>query len=349
MKVEQKPFGTLDGQRIQAYTIRNDHHLEITCLNYGCVITKILTPDRTGNFENIVLGFADIESYETESPYFGAVIGRVAGRIKDGQFELDGKSYTVTKNENGNHLHGGRKGFHRVVWDAAVIDKGGDETGVRFAYTSPNGEEGYPGTVMLTVSYTLNNNNEFLIHYQAQSYQTTLLNMTNHSYFNLSGNLQRDVLQHRLKIDSDKFLELNEQLLPTGKLLDVSGTVFDLRSGRQIQEGVCSDHPQIELAGRGYDHPFLLNKNHDREIVLWEEESGRTLTIETDAVGVVLYTGNQLSETMDVHGVKSKKYLGLCLETQGLPDAIHHSNFPSFVLEKDETFSSRTKYTFGIA
>jgi aldose 1-epimerase len=345
MKIVKETFGEINGQQVISYTLKNDKNLEITCLNYGCVITKIVTPNREGNYENIALGFEKLEDYEKFSPYFGAVVGRVAGRIRGAQFELNGETYELEKNENGNHLHGGLRGFSHVLWDADIIEKE-NEAGIQFSYLSPDGEEGYPGTVQVKITYTLNNDNEFSIHYQANSDKTTLLNLTNHTYFNLSGNLKQDILHHELRIDSNQFLELNEQLLPTGEILDVTGTVFDFRDSKQIKEGVISNHPQIKLVGQGYDHPFLLNNNHNNEIMLYDPESGRKLIVETDEVGVVLYTGNQLTDDLSVYGVKSKKYLGLCLETQGLPDAIHHPHFPSYVLEKDQLLTSTTKYTF---
>ncbi|EEL48812.1 Aldose 1-epimerase [Bacillus cereus Rock3-44] len=306
-----------------------------------------MAPDRKGNYENIVLGFEEFENYESHSPYFGAIVGRVAGRIKGAQFELDGNTYTLVRNDQDNHLHGGLRGFSSIVWDAKIIESE-KETGIEFTYISPTGEEGYPGTVHVKVMYTLNNENEFLIRYEAQSDKTTILNVTNHTYFNLSGNVKRDVLQHTLKMNSDQFLELNEQLLPTGEILDVTGTPFDFRTGRKIKDGVYSHYYQNELVGKGYDHPFLLNSNYDQEIILWDEESGRKLVVETDEVGVVLYTGNQLSDDFKISGVQSRKYVGLCLETQGLPDAIHHPNFPSYILNKNQLFSSSTKYTFQV-
>jgi aldose 1-epimerase len=347
MKVIQEKWAEIDQQPVISFTMTNAHGIEVTCLNYGCIITKIITPDKAGNYENIVLGFERFEPYITNSPYFGAVIGRVAGRIQHASFELDGKTYTLYKNENNNHLHGGVKGFHRVIWDAAVVEKE-NEIGVQFSYTSPDGEEGYPGNVHVQVTYTLNNENELIISYNATSDQNTLLNLTNHTYFNLSGNLKRDILHHRLKIKSDQFLELDKEFIPTGTLLDVDNTPFDLRRGKIIEEGVTANHSQIKLVGQGYDHPFLLSTHHDEEIVLSDPESGRTLTVETDEVGVVVYTGNQLPNGMDIYGVPSRKYLGICLETQGLPDAIHHSHFPSSILRAGETYSSVTKYMFGV-
>ncbi|WML42878.1 aldose epimerase family protein [Neobacillus sp. PS3-40] len=342
MKIVKAPF---DHKNVYEYTLINDFGVEVSCLNYGCIITKILTPDNFGNLENIVLRFESMGEYEQNPPFLGAVIGRVAGRIKGAEFELDGKAYQLEKNEGENHLHGGNKGFNTVLWDAELIE-GGSEIGVRFSYTSPDGEEGYPGVVSVHVNYLLSNNNELLIKYEAVTDQKTLLNLTNHTYFNLSGNAKRDVLEHSLTLDSNQFLELNEQLLPTGVKLDAVNTVFDFQNGRLIKDGTVSNHPQNQLVGKGYDHPFLLNSHHTGEIVLSDEVSGRKLIVETDQPSVVLYTGNSLTEDVTVNGRKCKKHLGLCLETQGLPDAIHHPSFPTIILDKGETYSAITKYTF---
>lgn len=347
MKIIDEKFGEINNQQIIAYTFANDHGIEVSCINYGCIITKIITPDLKGNSENIVLGFDCVDDYIEYSPYFGSVIGRVAGRIKDASFELEGKTYELLKNENNNHLHGGNKGFHNVIWNAAYIQED-HEVGVEFSYMSPDGEEGYPGSLQVKVSYTLNNDNELCIRYYGKSDKDTLLNLTNHTYFNLSGDAKRDILDHCLQLKSNQFLELNEELLPTGEILDVWNTPFDFQDGRRIREGVVLNHPQIELAGQGYDHPFLLTAHHNQEILLSDPENGRTLAIETDEPCVVLYTGNQLKDNFAIRGVPSRKYLGLCLETQGLPDAIHHSHFPSIVLRKEKEYLSFTKYTFGL-
>lgn len=347
MAISKKLFGEANGQRVYEYTLRNLNGIEISCLNYGCAITKIIAPDRRGKSENIVLGFQDFADYKKNDMYAGVVVGRVAGRIKNAQFELEGKTYSLAANNGPNHLHGGLKGFHHAVWDAKIMGEE-QQSVIQFSHTSLDGEEGYPGKLKMTVTYTLNDNNEFMIHYQGQADRTTLLNPTNHTYFNLSGNLKQDIAEHILKIDSSRFLELTGDLLPTGSFLDVSNTVFDFRSGRKIIEGINSDNIQNIIAQQGYDHPYVLDSNHNKEIILYDKESGRSLVIETDAVGVVLYTGNQIPDNLDFYGVKSRPYLGLCLETQGLPDAIHHSHFPSCIVTKDQTFSSLTTYTFGV-
>ncbi|HJV32181.1 MAG TPA: aldose epimerase family protein [Bacillales bacterium] len=342
MKVSRERFSK---ENVWEFMLRNDHGLEVHCLNYGCIITKILAPDRQGNFENIVLCFENMDEYEQNPPFLGAVIGRVAGRIKGAEFVLDGKTYSLEKNEGENHLHGGKNGFHTVLWDAELIEAD-DQVGICFSHTSFDGEGGYPGTVTVQVTYLLNNQNEFLVHYQAETDQKTILNLTNHTYFNLSGNAKRTVLGHTLKLDSSQFLELDDSLLPTGKKLDVTGSVFDFRNGRKIEDGAVSDHPQNRLVGNGYDHPFLLSSHWNEEIALWDEESGRKVVVETDEPSVVFYTGNSLTEDLKVNGVTCQKYLGVCLETQGLPDAIHHPSFPTVILDKDETYTTKTKYTF---
>ena len=347
MLITKRLFGDVNGKDVYEYTLKNKNGIEISCLNYGCTITKIITPDRNGIYENIVLGFENIVAYQTNPTYFGVVVGRVAGRIQDAQFELEGKTYKVASNDGPNHLHGGLQGFHKVVWDVEITEKE-EQASIGFSYTSVDGEEGYPGTLIAKVTYTLNEANEFRIDYHGQSDKTTLFNPTNHTYFNLSGDLKKDISQHCLTIDSSSFLELTQQLLPTGRFVDVQDTVFDFRTGRKISEGIHSAHPQNIIAGHGYDHPFVLSSNQNKEIVLYDEQSGRSLIVETDAVSVVLYTGNQISHGLDMNGIESRPYLGLCLETQGLPDAIHHLHFPSTILREGQVFSTVTQYTFSV-
>lgn len=346
MGVFLEKFAELDGQTVTSYTMINDHGMEVTAIDYGCTITKILVPDRNGLVENVVLGFDTLEEYQQYSPYFGAICGRHAGRIANAEFSLDGTTYQLAKNNGGNHLHGGLQGFDKVVWDTLVIDEN-DSLRLEFSYLSKDGEEGYPGNLQMKVTYTLTNENELVITYEGVSDQPTVLNVTNHSYFNLSGNLKRDILQHTLRLKSDQFLELNEELIPTGEILPVEGTVFDFRNGRKIVDGTETTDPQNVLVGNGYDHPFLLAENGNKEIQLYDEESGRGLVIETDQPAVVLYTGNMLGEDFSVRGVPSRNHLGLCLETQGPPDSPNHPHFPTSILEKGEKYKSVTKYKFS--
>lgn len=347
VKILQEQFGLLNGKSIISTTLVNNKGMEITSLNYGCIITKVLVPDKDGQIENVVLGFDSIEEYEKYSPYFGAVVGRFAGRIKGASFDLDKNTYRLAKNNMGNHLHGGLKGFNKVLWLSEVIE-GSGESSVIYTYMSPDGEEGYPGNLKVKIKYTLTDENEFYITYEAVSDKKTIVNLTNHSYFNLSGNLKNDILDHELTLKSDTYLELDSELIPTGEILSVQDSEFDFREGRRIKDGVESSHPQCILAGKGYDHPFLLTDHNNEEIILLDHVSGRSMTIETDQPGVVLYTGNQLSSDFTIRGVQSRKYLGLCLETQGLPDNINIPHFPSSILNKDEVLSSTTKFKFSI-
>lgn len=344
MKVNKEFFGEINGRTVDTYTLVNDGGMSVSCITLGCIINEIVTPDRNGVLENVVIGYDTVDEYVADSNYLGAVIGRFAGRIAGASFELDGKTFPLAKNNNGNHLHGGLKGFDKVIWNAEIIERK-EEVGVQFSYLSPDGEEGYPGNLNVTVIYTLNNQNELTIAYKGVSDQKTVLNMTNHSYFNLSGDLKRDTLDHNLLIKSSKYLELNDELLPV-RFEEVNGTPFDFSKGCIIREGSNANHPQNQLAGEGYDHPFLLDTHHDHEIVLKDEESGRKLTVETDEVAVVLYSGTQIKENGEIRGVPARKYLGLCLETQGLPDAVHHPEFPSCILEKDQEYTSVTTYKF---
>jgi aldose 1-epimerase len=348
VKVLQDKFGEVNSQPVTSTTLVNNQGMKVISIDYGCIITKVIVPDKNGNLENVVLGFDSMEEYIAHSPYFGAVIGRFAGRIKGGQFELDGQTCELAKNNNNNHLHGGLRGFDKVVWGSQIVE-GENEVNVVYTYLSEDGEEGYPGNLEMKVTYTLTEKNKFSITYEAVSDKKTLLNVTNHSYFNLSGDLKRDILDHELTLKSDSFVELDEELIPTGEILSVQGTPFDFRKGRFIKDGVESNHPQNILAGNGYDQPFLLTENESKEIVLKDDDSGRVLTIETDQPSVVLYTGTQMTSDFGIRGIQSRKYLGLCLETQGLPDNIHHSHFPSSILEKGQVYRSTTSYLFGVS
>ncbi|MDN3449535.1 aldose epimerase family protein [Planococcus sp. APC 3906] len=348
MKVEQRLFGQLEGRPVTLFTIENANGFRVSCINWGCIITGIMALDRHGKLENVVLGFETLEEYGSNPHFLGAVAGRFAGRIKGGAFSLEGKHYQLAANAGGHHLHGGNKGFSHVLWDSNVIQKE-DGASIEFTYLSPDGEEGYPGNLKLSVTYSVRDDtDELAISYSAISDQTTLVNLTNHSYFNLSGNLKRDILKHRLTLDSCEFLELDKELIPTGELLPVANSVFDFRNGRKIYDGTVSGHPQNLYAGCGYDHPFILGNNQRGRIKLEDEESGRKLRVETTEPTVVLYTGNSLKGSYSFNGSKACNYLGLCLETQGLPDSVHQPHFPSAILEKGERYTSETRYTFGI-
>ncbi|MBS4174575.1 aldose epimerase family protein [Bacillus sp. FJAT-49736] len=347
MKIEAASFGKHGDREVIAYTLTNEKGMSVECLNYGCIISKIIAPDRQSNFENVVLGFDTLEDYMRWSPYFGAVIGRVAGRIKGASIELDGVEYKLAENENGNHIHGGVQGLSNVIWEAVDFqDENG--VGILFTYTSLDGEEGYPGQLNLKVMYKLTNDNILNISYEAKTDKKTIINLTNHSYFNLSGNVKNDILDHCLTMNSNVFLELDKELLPTGELLNGTNTAFDFRMGRVLREGTVSQHPQNLLVGKGYDHPFIFNEAKENTILLYDQESGRRLRVKTDQPCVVLYTSNQLEGDYQLSGVQVRRYLGVCLETQGYPDAVHHSQFPSIILDKNEVYQSTTTYQFSV-
>ncbi|QHJ69170.1 aldose epimerase family protein [Planococcus halotolerans] len=348
MTAEQQAFGKSDGQPVTLYTIKNEQGFQVSCINYGCIITEILAPDQSGKMENVVLGFDSLEEYERDVHYLGAVAGRFAGRIKDGAAELAGTSYRLGRNANGHHLHGGAGGFHSVVWNAAPFEET-DGAGVDFTYKSPDGEEGYPGNLEMTVRYFVKHDrNELIISYNGTSDQPTLLNPTNHAYFNLSGDLKRDVLDHHLQLPGEAYLELDDELLPTGRILPVVGTVFDLRDGNKIRRAAESEDPQTRLAGHGYDHPFVLEQAEGSAILLTDEESGRTLSVATTEPAVVLYTGNGLGGPYSLRGTPARNHLGLCLETQKLPDSLRHQNFSSSVLQAGQRYHSETSFSFGV-
>jgi aldose 1-epimerase len=345
MKILDKLFGRYHDESVIEYTLVNDSGMSVSVLNYGCIITKIMVPDRNGKIENVVLGFEQIEDYIDLSPYFGSVCGRVAGRISHSQFELDGEVYQLTPNEGSNHLHGGKKGFNSVIWETESIETE-NAVGLKFFYRSIDGEEGYPGNLDTTIVYLLNNQNELSISYEAVTDKKTIVNLTNHSYFNLSGNIKRDCSDHILQLESDRFLELGSDLIPTGKFIDSTNTPFDFKHGRLLKSGIKSDHPQNVLAGNGYDHPLIFAKKGENTVALSEKESGRTLLVTTDQPCVVLYSANQLEGPYSISGVRARNYLGVCIETQGLPDAINQPDFPTIVLKPEEVYRATTKYRF---
>ncbi|MGF3105034.1 aldose epimerase family protein [Rossellomorea sp. DUT-2] len=341
MDVIKKPFGEMDGKAVESYTLKNDSGMEMTFITYGGAITKIITPDKNGVLENVVLGFDTLEQYVQHVHYYGALIGRVAGRIGKANYPSRGKKVELTSNDSGNHLHGGKIGFNRVIWavEEASVEK--EKVSVCLSYLSRDGEEGYPGNVKVDVTYSLTNSNELLIEYGAEPDCDTPINMTSHSYYNLSGNYKEDILSHRLQMKADWILELSSDKVPTGKFIPSEGTAFDFHDGQTIYEGMQSGQ------GEGYDHAFVLNKGN-QGIVLSHEESGRAMTVETDQEAVVLYTGNHLTDDLLTGGARGREHLGLCLEAQGYPDAVNHPHFPSVMVKKGEVYKASTRYSFHV-
>ncbi|AZB42699.1 galactose mutarotase [Bacillus sp. FJAT-42376] len=346
MDAVKKLFGHVNDREVYAYTLKNDHGMEITCIEYGCAILSIKVPDRSGQIENVVMGCSSLEDYLHKVPYFGAVVGRVGGRIAKGDLPVGGQHFRIAANQEGNHLHGGKKGFSHRIWSSEAF-KSEHEARIEFTYFSPDGEEGYPGNLTVKVTYVLTNDNELVLSYEGEADQDTVLNMTNHTYFNLSGGMKDSVREHTLVLPSSRFLELDQESLPTGEALKTEGTVFDFRHGRMLQEGLDSTHEQIAIAGGGYDHPFLLDEGN--VMTLYDEKSGRFLEAETNQPAVIVYTGNSMdSDIILQEGISAGKHMAVCLETQFPPDAVHHPSFPSIELAKGEKYHHYTKWSFSV-
>lgn len=346
MKLSERKFGELEGQVVTEFCLENDHGVRVRALDYGGIVTETWVPDAKGDFVNVSLGFATLDEYLAHSPYFGALVGRVAGRIGDARFELDGKTYQLEKNEGENILHGGPDNFSKRMWDAERLETV-DEIGVVFSLTSLDGDNGFPGNLDVRVTYTLNNANEWRIKYEAKSDAATVFNPTNHVYFNLTGDVEKLVLDQELQMRSSRFVALDAASIPTGELVDVTGTVFDFREPRALRDGATSEHPQNVIIKNGYDHAFVLeHEAGEPDTRLVDPDSGRVVEMRTDCDSVVVYTGNQLSGKFAIDGVAVPKYAGVTMETQGLPDSMNHEGFGSAVIQKDELFESETIFTF---
>jgi aldose 1-epimerase len=328
------------------YKLVNDHEMEVHVLDYGGIVAKIIVPDKDGKLENVALGYEDLKDYERDPNLFGAIVGRVAGRIDGATFTLDGHTFELEKNEGPNHLHGGSHGFHQVIWKAEAFESEA-HIGVKLSHFSPDGEGGYPGSLQVEVIYRLNNRNQLIVDYKANSDKLTALTLTNHTYFNLTGDLKETVHNHHVQIESDQFVELDDQLIPTGRILDVDQTSFDFRSGRLIADGIESGTEQNVIVGNGYDHFFVFNDKKKEKVIVKDESSGRKLIVETNQPGTVMYTSNGLTEGLPLTTGLSKKYLGVCFETQSSPASLHHESFPSVVLKADEEYRKHTVFTFG--
>jgi aldose 1-epimerase len=319
--------------------------VEVRIMTYGGIIVSLRTPDRNGKFDDVVLGFDSVDQYIAKNtPYFGALIGRYANRIAHGSFQLDGKTYATPKNNGDNTLHGGIRGFDKVVWGGKQIPDG-----IELSYVSKDGEEGFPGTLTTTVRYTLNGN-ALRIDYSASTDKDTVLNLTNHAYFDLAGQGTGDILGHVVKIDSDEMTPVDAGLIPTGELKSVGGTPFDFRKPHAVGERIDVNDEQLHL-GRGYDHNFVLELKPGElkeAAEVYEPTSGRILQVLTDQPGVQLYSGNFLDGTITgKEGRVYKQRYGLCLETQHFPDSPNHPKFPSTELKPGEKFHSVTVYKFS--
>jgi aldose 1-epimerase len=351
MGITAKHFGKLhDGRTVELFTLTNAGGMEVGIMNYGGAITVIKAPDRAGALADVTLGFDTLEGYlQPTNPYFGALCGRVANRIANGRFKLGPVEYKLAQNNGKNSLHGGLIGFDKKLWAARILESP-QGPALELSYTSPDGEEGYPASLHTQVLYSLSDHNELKIDYFATSDRETLVNLTNHAYFNLAGEGNGNVLGHEMQLHADCFTPIDNNLIPTGHLAPVKGTPFDFTRGQPIGLQINEDHPQLTF-GLGYDHNFVINRTgHGLAVAakVREPKSGRTMEVYTTEPGVQLYTGNFLNQ--DVVGKGGKTYdfrFGFCLETQHFPDAINHPHFPSIVLHPGQTYRQTTVYKFG--
>ncbi len=345
MNVSEKTFGNLpDGTAVKLFTLTNPNGMTVKITEYGAIITELWVPDRAGQKANVVLGFDRLEEYTKGHPFFGAIAGRYANRIAKGKFTLDGHEYTLAVNNGPNHLHGGLKGFDKKVWKGTVQPVTPGAIAVVLTYTSPDGEEGYPGTMSVTVTYTLTARNELRIDYVATTDKPTVVNLTNHSYFNLAGS--GSILDHVLKVNADRYTPADAGLIPTGELAPVKGTGLDFTAPHRIGERIAD---YMDFA-KGYDHNFVLNSHGGTLSVcarVEEPKSGRVMEVLTTAPGVQLYTANHLDKRTGVGGVTYGQHTGFCLETQHYPDSPNKPSFPSAVLRPGAQYKTTTVYRFS--
>lgn len=352
LKIDKIQFGeTMDGTGVDLFILSNNNGMEVRIITYGGIITSWTAPDKNGDYKDIVLGYNTLAEYEAETPYFGALIGRYGNRIAKGKFSLDDQEYTLAVNDGVNHLHGGLKGFDKVIWDAKTIVS--DSTvSLELSYLSKDMEEGYPGNLETKVTYTLNNKDELSVNYEATTDKPTIVNLTQHSYFNLTADFNQDILGHELVINADSFLPIDNTLIPTGEFRDVTGTPFDFKTSKAI--GIHIDNENIQLKnGLGYDHCWVLNdQNTGVRFVAsaYEPVSERLLEVFSDEPGIQFYSGNFLDGTLPSknNGVYQHR-TGFCLETQHYPDSPNQKNFPSVRINPGEKYNSKTVFRLSAA
>ncbi len=352
-QIQTKDFGTLDdGRKVTQYLLENKLGTQVSIINLGAVISELHTIDKKGNFADIVLGFDNPQQYLDDSPYFGAVVGRYGNRIANGKFSLDGKNYQLDTNNDKNHLHGGIVGFDKRLWQAKINQTKDDTQSLTLSLLSKDGDQGYPGTLTVSVTYTLTADNLLTIDYQATTDKTTVINLTQHSYFNLAGHNSGDILNHQLQLNAKQFIPTDRTAIPTGELAEVANTAFDFSQIKTIGRDINSDEQQL-IFGKGYDHNWVLNPRNkplsQAAMKVVEPRSGRTLTIYTDQPGVQFYSGNFLDGT--IIGKNKAVYHhrnGFCLETQHFPDSPNQAHFPSTRLTPEETYTSSTIFSFGV-
>ncbi|MHC2990981.1 aldose epimerase [Pontibacter sp. HJ8] len=343
MEIKKEPFGTApDGQEVYLYTLTNAGGMTVKITNYGAIVTSILAPDKKGTMGQVVLGFDSLAGYIPNEPHFGGIAGRFANRIAKGTFTLDGQEYKVTINDAPNHLHGGNTGFDRVVWTAEEL---ADQNAIRLTYLSKDGEEGYPGNLQAVVTYTLTEDNGLKIDYEATTDKATPVNLTNHSYFNLSGGKAKDILNHLVTINADQYTAVDKTLIPTGELPQVKGTPYDFTTPQPVGTRINN------LQGYGYDLNYVIRNGGDtltHAATVEEPTSGRVLKVYTTQPGIQLYTGYHLNGSLRGHNnMVYNRYAGLCLEAQHYPDSPNQENFPSAIIRPGEKYRETTIYKFS--
>ncbi|UOB16501.1 aldose epimerase family protein [Abyssalbus ytuae] len=348
--ITKSKYGTTpDSTSVFKYTLKNEEGMELDVITYGGIITSWKAPDKNGVYKDVVLGYDSLSQYIKSNPYFGAVIGRYGNRIAKGKLKIGENEYTLATNNGLNHLHGGIKGFDKVVWDAKEIISD-SAASLQLSYLSKDMEEGYPGNLKTAVTYTLNNNNELEVLYEAETDKATIVNLTQHTYFNLSADFSKPILDHEIMINADKFLPVDETLIPTGELLTVEGTPFDFRTLKSIGKEIEVDNDQIKK-GLGYDHCWVLNdqdKGFRLAATVYHPETGRLLEIFTTEPGIQFYSGNFLDGTLPAkNGGTYAKRTGFCLETQHYPDSPNQTAFPSVILNPGEKYSTKTTFKFS--
>lgn len=346
MSIQKSPFGKMpDGAQVDQYTLTSGNGLRVKIITYGATITSVEMPDASGKLDVITLYLDSLDGYLAGHPFFGSTVGRYANRIAKGKFTLDGVQYTLATNNGENHLHGGVTGFDKAVWKAEPVE-GDGFVGVTFTHTSPDGDEGYPGTLTAQVTHTLTSDNQLRMEYTAKTDKPTVVNLTNHAYWNLAGAGSGDVLDHVLLINADRYLPVDEGLIPLGELADVKGTPMDFTQPHSIGSRIA----QVE---GGYDHCYVLNTQKGEQLMLaarvTESKSGRVMEIYTTQPGIQLYTGNFLDGTLTVAGKPAKKHYALCLETEHFPDSPNRPEYPSTVLRPGQTYHEVTVHKFTVA
>ena len=348
--IEKTAFGKLaDGGDVSLYTLKNKSGMQVVITDFGATVVSVVVPDRNGNFADVVLGYDSLSGYVNDKSYFGVIVGRYGNRIGKGKFTLGGKEYQLTVNDGVNHLHGGAHGFHKVVWRAEPMETDSTKS-VKLTYSSPDGDEGYPGNVTVQVTYTLNEQNELVIDYRGTTDQTTILNPTHHSYFNLTGSFTETMLDHQLMMDADYFTPIDNGFITTGEVKSVAGTPMDFRTPTPIGQRIQDPYEQL-IYGKGYDHNWVLRDYSGKvrkAAELFEPGSGRLLTVLTDQPGLQFYSGNFLDGTnVGKGGMVYKHRTGFCLETQHFPDSPNKPHFPSTVLRPGEKYDTTTVFKFS--